>query len=267
MSSRCPFVLFAASLFVACSTGITDGASDPDAAAPTTADAAPNLPAPRDAGADRGSGFEACNTASDCESADACKVATCSGRKCVYAPKCKTADECSPQSCDPGSGQCVSAPLADGASCGPQKLQECKAGRCEEPPKCFGRSPTHYLHCGGGAGSYRDLDTSLYGVNLVDTYACGGGEIGNEVALEFDPAPGQNVMVTLAVTDGSNADLDLFVLEGDCNKKAACAAHSATPGTGNESASFTAQAGKTYYVVVDGKTTNRVGFHVEVSCN
>jgi hypothetical protein len=148
--------------------------------------------------------------------------------------------------CDKGFGQCV-------------------AGACEKIESCFGESPMQYIHCDGT--TYRDLTTALYKTSRVGTYTCATGEIGNEVALEFDPPGGSNVTVTLAVTDAADADLDLLVLEGDCDGLAACAAQSLTAGTGTESASFTAKANKKYYVVIDGKVAAPTKFRVEVACN
>jgi hypothetical protein len=156
-------------------------------------------------------------------------------------------DELAPDrtSCDKGFGQCVS-------------------GKCETLTSCFGESPMQYIHCDGT--TFRDLHTGIYKTSRVSTYACASGQTTNEVALEFDPPANANVTVTLAVTDANDADLDLIVLEGDCTGAAACAAESVTAGTGTESATFTAKANKTYYVVVDGKVATKTSFRVAVSC-
>jgi hypothetical protein len=52
-----------------------------------------------------------------------------------------------------------------------------------------------------------------------------------------------------------------------CPVGSACtAAGSSTPGHGNETVTFSAQAGKTYYFVVDGFASNSGAFHLGVSC-
>jgi hypothetical protein len=206
-----------------------------------------------------------CTRSTDCPAPPPCEEAACIDAKCVQrAIKCEAGDECAPNACDPATSACVTTPAADRTKCD-NGFGQCVSGTCEKLTSCFGDSPQQYLHCDGT--NYRDLSTGLYPTSRVSTYACASGESTTEVALEFDPTPGSNVTVTLAVTDASDADLDLIVLEGQCTGAASCAAHSITAGTGTESASFVAQAGKTYYVVVDGKVATSTNFRVTANCN
>lgn len=242
----------------ACATA----AEDDTAAAPPAAstNGSPTLPAPGSS-----TGKSGCTKSTDCPAPPACEEAACIDNKCVQRPiKCEGGDECAPNACDPATSACVTTPKADRSSCD-KGFGQCVAGKCEKVESCYGESPMQYIHC-DGTTTYRDLTTALYTKSRVGTYACADGEIANEVALEFDPPAGANVTVTLAVTDATDVDLDLLVLEGDCDGLAACAGQSLTAGTGTETATFTAKANKKYYVVIDGKVTTPTNFRVNVDC-
>jgi hypothetical protein len=206
-----------------------------------------------------------CATSAECPAAPPCEEAACIDRKCVQRPiECAGGSECAPNACDPATSACVTTPAPDRTKCD-NGFGQCVSGQCEALTSCFGDTPMQYIHCYGLTA--RDLSTGLYEGSRVSTYACASGQVATEVALELSDAPANaNVKVTLSVTDASDADLDLIVLEGDCTGAAACAGQSLTAGTGTESATFTAKANKTYYVVVDGKVTTPTKFHVAVEC-
>lgn len=245
----------------ACATSAADpdvGPREPDATG------SPTLPAPANPGAAKAQGGS-CARSADCPPPPPCEEAACIDHKCVQRTiECEGGDQCAPRTCDPATSACVTANAPDRTSCD-NGFGQCVAGKCEKLTSCFGDSPMQYLHCDGT--NYRDLSTGLYPTSRVSTYACASGETAPEVALEFDPTPGSNVTVTLTVTDPNDADLDLVVLEGQCNGAAACAGQSVTAGTGTESASFVAQANKKYYVVVDGKVASPTKFRVTATCN
>ncbi len=100
----------------------------------------------------------------------------------------------------------------------------------------------------------------------VDTYGCDPmlDETGPEVVYSYTAV--EDTEVTLTLTD-LNDDLDLFLLlessTGDCDPDN-CIAHSATHG--DETISFTAIAGLTYFVAVDGHLGATSSFRLEVDC-
>ena len=212
-----------------------------------------------------------CERNADCTDGPTCTTGKCLNGACQYDTLvCPAANECSTNACDPGTNKCKTAPKDDGTDC---SVGACKAGTCAEDPSCFGLDPQQYLHCDGSSSTSRDASTSLYDTDRVSTYACASGEVAKEVAFNFDPPAGANVTVSLHTT-GGDADLDLLILEDSCTRKSTCMNPAqgggfagVTAGTGTESVSFTANAGKTYYVVVDGKVANPVNFHVAVTCN
>ncbi len=202
-----------------------------------------------------------------------------SGEKADAAPtgnlecpsKCVASDSCRTSTCDKTQGICVEQVKPDHYGC---DKGECIGGECVPVPSCFGQYPQQFLHCDGASAWYRDLTTTLYPKSEgVTKYSCASGEIGTDIALEFDPPAGTNVTVKLNVTKGPDVDLDLIILEDVCMGAAACAngtiaggGHAGvTPGTGTESVSFIS-LGKKYYVVIDGKVTTPTSFHVEVAC-
>lgn len=242
----------------ACATAAEDAAPSPQ---PDTKESE-TLPAPNGGTGAKADG--SCTKSTHCPAPPACEEAACIDDKCVQRPlKCGGGSECAPNACDPATSACVTTPAADRTKCD-NGFGQCVDGKCEKLTSCFGDSPMQYIHCDGT--TYRDLSTSLYSSSRVATYACAAGETTNEVALEFDPPANSNVTVTLAVTNASDVDLDLIVLEGECTGAAACAAQSVTAGVGTESATFTAKPNKKYYVVVDGKVAAPTTFRVAVDC-
>ena len=92
--------------------------------------------------------------------------------------------------------------------------------------------------------------------SAVSTWTCTGlpAETGPEFAHKFTPSQSGSYTVQLI---GLHADLDLIVLEADatgaCAADSTCVGSSHNNGNAAESVTFTADANKTYYFVVDGK--------------
>jgi len=118
--------------------------------------------------------------------------------------------------------------------------------------------PARSLSCGsshswnnGGAGS----------TDEIDSYSCSSwNESGPEYAYSFLAIGAGEVDVTLS---GMSADLDIFVIEesnGLCNRLR-CISH------GDNSASFGAEAGQTYYLVVDGYYGDVSDYTITVNCS
>jgi hypothetical protein len=114
-------------------------------------------------------------------------------------------------------------------------------------------------------------NTTTHGSNLlraahIDNYACSPRpESGREVVYRLAPAT-TAVTVTLS---GMAADLDLIVVgaaaSGGCDPLGACVGASAT-NSPTEQVSFTAAAGASYFVVVDGYQDATSDFTVQVDC-
>ena len=87
-------------------------------------------------------------------------------------------------------------------------------------------------------------------------------ESGDDAWWQFTAFEPMTLVIHLYPDPGD--DLDLFLLEGNCDP-GACVAHSA--GDGNEQIEFPLQAGQTYIIVVDGPDTDAVGhFSIDVAC-
>jgi hypothetical protein len=90
-------------------------------------------------------------------------------------------------------------------------------------------------------------------------------EDGREMEFRLQPPAGQ---VTVRLSNLAR-DLDLVVVAegagGGCDPRA-CVAASSTAGTANESVTFTATAGRTYYLIVDGYGANSGAFTLQTSC-
>ena len=91
---------------------------------------------------------------------------------------------------------------------------------------------------------------------------------GRERTYRLEPAADGPITLTLT---GLTRDLDLVVLasaaEGGCNPhNPGCVGASASPGTTDESVTFQARAGATYWIAVDGYGTGSSGFELAASC-
>jgi hypothetical protein len=103
----------------------------------------------------------------------------------------------------------------------------------------------------------------------IDRYACTDWQLnGRETSYRYTALTTGAVTIALS---GLRRDLDLIVLDqgagGGCNSRnPGCRAASDTIGLGDESVTFNAEAGKTYYFVVDGYATNNSDFTLSVTC-
>lgn len=103
-------------------------------------------------------------------------------------------------------------------------------------------------------------DSLLTAVNSVSGHACTSIDTTLEDRIFTFVAPTTgSVTLTLdiAIDDAFGDDMDLYVLDGTCDPTA-CLAHSAL--TGDDSVTFTATAGRTYFVVVELYATGLLTF-------
>jgi|GEM_PF-2143047 len=141
---------------------------------------------------------------------------------------------------------------------------------CADEADCLGTEACPVPHCQpdwpltcGDSDSWWNYGSGS--TDLVDAYTCTEwDQSGPEYTYTFtSPIDGD---VTIALADVS-ADLDLMVLtagtEGEC-LPAACVA--AGDEAGDDSVTFTAVAGTTYYIVVDGYNGNEGSYTITASC-
>ena len=114
--------------------------------------------------------------------------------------------------------------------------------------------PAEFIDCGF---SVSGNNSALGSSDRIDSYSCViWRESGPEYAYGFQPLVSGEVTVSLS---GLSGDLDLFVLEGDCDA-ARCITY------GNDEVVFQAVAGETYYLVVDGWHGAVSDYTISVSC-
>jgi cysteine-rich repeat protein len=147
-------------------------------------------------------------------------------------------------------------------------LIDCGDPDCASAPECIagglcpGATP---ITCADTAVS----GSTIGGANHIDRYACDDWqEHGREAYYEYTAATSGTVTVTLT-TATARPDLDLIVLAagagGGCEpRNPGCLDASST--TGDEYVTFTATAGRTYYIVVDGIAPGGGDFTIGVSC-
>jgi hypothetical protein len=117
-------------------------------------------------------------------------------------------------------------------------------------------TPARVIAC-GSSDSYNNSGAGS--TDAIDYYSCSlWYESGPEVAYTFTPNVSGQVTVSL---NGLTADLDLFVLSnpGSCNANN-CLTY------GDTSASFTATAGQSYFLVVDGYEGAVSNYTLNVTC-
>lgn len=233
-----------------------------------------------------------CDVDSDCDDGNKCHVPKCQARVCYQGMvDCSSGgDACNAPMCDPKDGSCGTQPLADGTACNDSAgaAGSCSAGSCVPVPSCYdAMNSSATLNC-GDAPTDDTTDASnatTTPTNLIDKYACATDETGPEAAYKMNAAADGDVTVTLSAkavpTDGGVAsgdmkpgepDLDLIILDGACTGQAACmnpmlpggGYAGITAGTGKEKVTFHAQAGHSYYVVVDGKAGAIGQYHLSV---
>jgi hypothetical protein len=127
----------------------------------------------------------------------------------------------------------------------------------DEVPACDATAIT----CGGTLSG----ETTIGVADAMNGYSCASGldESGGEKVYSISTTTNQVVTFAITITT-ADQDLDVFVLSGGCDT-ASCVDYGAASGTADE-ASFTAEAGLTYYVVVDGYAGAAGQFDVTVTC-
>lgn len=135
---------------------------------------------------------------------------------------------------------------------------------CEDPTPPEGAcTPASTLACGDQVAGNNGGDGST---EEHVTWGCTTTELltGPETIYMLEGVEGE---VTVELY-GHAADLDLFVLveQGDGCDPEACVASSESTGAQDEALSFTASAGGTWYVVVDGFMGNTEDFVLTVTC-
>jgi hypothetical protein len=206
-----------------------------------------------------------CQMASDCDDNNPCTTDTCPlTHECAHTPVDCSAmtDQCNAGQCDAHSGSCVAMPANESKACTDASSGApgtCTQGFCSPVPQC--NLDFTSLDCSSFSASTTGTTS---GTSVLDTYACATGESGPETSYPFQVATDR--MVTFTLT-GLTADLDLIVLEGaNCVASAACAGHSTTVGTGDETVSFMAKGGMPYVVVVEGKAGAMGDFTLNIGC-
>jgi hypothetical protein len=132
------------------------------------------------------------------------------------------------------------------------------------PPSCY--NSKNRLSC-TFRGDARRNDDTMRSSRIIDNYgSCASGMTGNEVSYSFTPSSAGQYTVSLT---GTNADLDLIVIESTssskCDPSTACVASGTTVGSGNESVTFTASTSKYYYFIVDGKNGAASNYQIKLS--
>ena len=192
----------------------------------------------------------------DCEDSD------CNGLSCGAAGRICSGGSCI---CPGGNTETACSDLTDN-DC--DQLVDCNDDDCADLPACNPNgncTKDLSLLCGW----YHDGDTSSMTSELT-SYGCASSlsETGGEYIYEFVATT--DISVNLALT-GASQDLDLFVMkdEGngnpDCNADESCY-FSGTSSSGEETVSFTAEAGGFYYFAVDGAGGASDSYQLEVSC-
>ena len=138
-------------------------------------------------------------------------------------------------------------------------LVDCDDPDCAAAVVCAGEcSAAFELTCGATDSHANDGAGST---DNIDEYSCTSwGEDGPEYTYLFQPTADATVDVGLS---GMNDDLDVFVLSdagGLCDSDS-CVEY------GDNSLSFSATAGSTYYVVVDGYNGSTSSYDLSLTCN
>ncbi len=138
---------------------------------------------------------------------------------------------------------------------------DCDDGDCNGDPACPGNgrcSARFTVHCNDARFTSTTNDNQQP-TDVIDSYSCiGWDESGPEVAWEFTAPQDGQVDVSIEY-DTAERDLDLFVLEDQCAGDS-CIQH------GDQSLSFAATNGTTYYFVIDGRNGDYGGYTLRIYC-
>lgn len=166
-----------------------------------------------------------------------------------------TATNTSGSRVDPFDGTCSGPPtywVSQGSHGGLPGLVCDDVAACTQVDRLScGESITTANNAGGATSTH-----AAYGCG---EYTYSGPEIAYAFATDLSEA------VTVTVT-GNGADVDLFVLSSDACDGTGAVGCSVSPNADPESVSFTATAGHTYTVVIDGWEGATTGFTLTASC-
>ena len=124
-----------------------------------------------------------------------------------------------------------------------------------EPAESGLCTPQGQVSCGSTV-----VSSTTAGAMDMSDYSCSGwNESGPEMTYEFTPLTSGSVTVALTEMQ-SGEDLDVFVLEDACDATGCLA-------FGNVDTTFDAQAGVTYFLVVDGYAGAAGTFTLELDCD
>ncbi len=150
----------------------------------------------------------------------------------------------------------------DGDAC---TADTCSSGECKHSNTCLCSAQTAFK-CGDSVTKL--VTNSGAATDIVSSYSCAGGVTlnGKEVAYSF--TSDKNVPVIVKVTNSTSDKVKVFVLKETakgCDPSSCLAYASVSSGKGE--ASFPAQTGVKYYVVVDALGDNdSATFDIEVDC-
>ncbi len=143
---------------------------------------------------------------------------------------------------------------------------DCEDADCAGDPACPLCTGVTSIACGDTLSG----DTTGGPEVLSSEYGCGQyDETGPEAYFSFAPAAGGSVTVDLVGTGSGDPDLELMLVGdtgGDCDPAGQCLDASQQSG-GTEQLSFSATAGTTYYLIVEGYSGAAGPFDLTVTCN
>ncbi|MFH2007326.1 MAG: hypothetical protein ABI333_12115 [bacterium] len=139
---------------------------------------------------------------------------------------------------------------------------DCADADCAGHASCPTCTPQTTISCGDTLGG----DTSS-GLPNITAYGCGAyNDSGPEAYFVFSHTSGGAVTIDLVGTGG--ADLELLLVGasgGDCDYQNSCLEYSQQSG-GTEQIQFTAAAGSSYFIIVDGYSNAAGPFNLTVTC-
>ena len=162
-----------------------------------------------------------------------------------------------------GGGSTTETSCTDGLDDDGDGDIDCADSDCASDPACTSSGPVcvddFVLSC-GSTDSW--ATTSSGATNVVTDYSCFSfSETGPEYTYSFTPASATTATVSLSNL-GSN-DLDIIVLDG---ASGTCSGSNCLT-WGDTSTSFSANAGQTYYLVVEGFLGDAGSYDIDVSCS
>ena len=162
-----------------------------------------------------------------------------------------------------GGGSGTEGSCTDGLDGDGDGSVDCADSDCASNPACTGGGATCAVDFTLSCGSSDSWATTSAGsTTAVSAYSCVSfSETGAEYTYTFTPTGNTTATVSLSSL-GSN-DLDLFVLDGTSGT---CSGSNCLD-WGDTSTSFSAVAGQTYYVVVDGFQGDAGSYDIDVTCS